>query len=56
MKIYKYIHNILSGACLLLTTIAATSCDNANDWTVDAAHNRLCSCDLSGVTPEDIVQ
>lgn len=54
MKIYKYIHNILSGACLLLTTIAATSCDNANDWTVDAAHNRLFSCDLSGVTPEDI--
>lgn len=54
MKIYKYIHRILPGACLLLATLAATSCDNANDWTVDPAYNRLFSCGLSGVTPEDI--
>lgn len=33
----------LSGAALLLTAFAATSCDDANDWSTDASYDRLFS-------------
>jgi hypothetical protein len=49
MKINKY-NMIMSGAAVLLTSAAFTSCNDMNDWKTDAAYDRLFSPSSLAVT------
>lgn len=50
MKTNKFKYMALSGAALLLTAFAATSCDDANDWSTDSSHNRLFQVTKMGIS------
>ena len=43
MKINKLKYMTLSGVLSLLMVFAATSCDDANDWSTDSSYNQLFS-------------